>query len=59
MTVNTDKSTKVQVLRLWPALAPFDVDIQKHFEAIAMPNDWFGVSIVPYYLMLQSELDAK
>ncbi len=59
VTVNTDKSTKVQVLRLWPALAPFDVDIQKHFEAIAMPNDWFGVSIVPYYLMLQSELDAK
>ncbi len=24
-----------------------------------MPNDWFGVSSMPYCLMLQSELDAK
>jgi len=59
VTLDTDKNTKVQILRLWTALAPFDGDIQKHFEAIAMPNDWFGVSNVPYYLLLQSEVGGR
>ena len=33
VTLATDKDTKVQVLRMWAALAPYDVEIQKHFEA--------------------------
>ena len=33
VTVDTDKNTKVQVLRMWSALVPYDVDIQKHFES--------------------------
>ena len=44
--------------RMWPALVPCDVEIQKYFEAIEKPHDWFGVSGVPHHLMLESELAA-
>ncbi len=56
VTFDTDKDTKVQVLRMWPALVPYDVEIQKNFEATATPDTWFGFTTVPYYLWLQSEL---
>ncbi len=59
VTVATDKDTKVQMLRMWPALAPYDTDIQKQFEAIQRPDDWFSEVSVPYYLMLQSKLAGK
>ena len=59
MTLDTDKDTKVQVLRMWTALVPYDVEIQKNFEATATPDTWFGLSSVPYFLMLQSELRGK
>ena len=55
MTVNTEKNTKVQVLRMWSGLAPFDVEIQKHFETTEQPDSWGGMGEVPYYLMLQSK----
>ena len=55
VTVSTEKSTKVQVLRMWSALAPFDVEIQKAFEATEEPDSWGGLGEVPYYLMLQSK----
>ncbi len=55
VTFNTDKSTKVQVLRMWSGLAPFDVEIQKEFEATEQPDSWGGLGEVPYYLMLQSK----
>jgi len=47
--------TRIQILRMWSALVPFDVEIQKNFEVAATPDTWFGFSSVPYYLMLQSE----
>ena len=56
VTLDTDKDTKVQVLRMWFALVPYDVEIQKNFEATATPDTWFGFTTVPYYLWLQSEL---
>ena len=59
VTVATDKNTKVQLLRMWPALAPYDVEIQKDFEATEDPDSWHGLSGVPHYLMLQSELGGK
>ena len=45
--------------RLWTALVPYDVTIQKHFESTADPQSWGGLSDVSWYLMLQSELPAK
>jgi hypothetical protein len=54
--VGTDKNTKVQILRMWSSLAPFDDEIQKCFEATESPEGWGGLSTVPYYLMLQSKL---
>jgi len=45
--------------RMWSALAPYDVEIQKHFEATADPEGWGGLSDVSWYLMLQSELVGK
>ena len=59
MTIDTDKNTKVQVLRMWSALAPYDVDIQKHFEATEKPDGWGGLAGTPYYLMLQAKLAGK
>jgi hypothetical protein len=58
-TVATDKNTKVKMLRMWPPLVAYDVEIQKYYEAIEKPDDWFGVSSVPHYLMLQSELSGR
>ncbi len=45
--------------RMWSALAPYDVEIQKHFEASENPDKWNGLASVPHYLMLQSELAAQ
>jgi hypothetical protein len=56
VTVATDKNTKVQLLRMWPDLAPYDVEIQKNFEATQRTDNWSGLAIVPYYIMLQSKL---
>ena len=56
VTLDTDKDTKVEVLRMWSALAPYDVEIQKQFEATANPTGWGGLSGVPWYLMLQNRL---
>jgi len=59
VTIATDKDTKVQVLRMWSALAPYDAEIQKHFEATEKPDSWGGLSGASYYLMLQSRLVGK
>jgi hypothetical protein len=59
VTVFTGKDTKVQVLRMWSALAPYDVEIQKDFEATEQPDSWGGLSTVPYYLMLQLSLRGE
>ncbi len=59
VTVSTDKNTKVQVLRMWAALAPYDLEIQKYFETTEEPQSWAGLAGVPYYLMLQSDLRAR
>jgi hypothetical protein len=56
VTFATDKDTKVQVLRMWTSLVPFDVEIQKNFEATATPDTWFGFTTVPWYLWLQTQL---
>jgi hypothetical protein len=59
VTFDTDEKTKVQVLRMWGALAPYDVEIQKSYEATLNPESWGGVSGAPAYLMLQSKLAGK
>ena len=56
VTITTDKETKTRVLRMWPALAPYDPEIQKHFESVEEPDGWGGLSRASYYLMLQSRL---
>ncbi len=53
--IKTAKKTN----RMWAALVPYDVEIQKHFEPTQKPNDWFGVTSVPYYLWLQSQLGGQ
>ena len=59
VTIGTDQNTKVQVLRMWTSLAPYDVEIQKDFEATANPGGWGGLGGAPYYLMLQAKLGGK
>jgi hypothetical protein len=59
VTVIMNDDTRIGVLRLWTALAPYDVEIQKHFEDGANPDSWFGFTVVPWYLMLQSELFGR
>jgi hypothetical protein len=59
VTFDTDKDTKVEMLRMWHGLVPYDVEIQKYFEATEEPDSWSGLSETPYYLMLQAELEAK
>ena len=59
VTIQTDKGTKVQVLRMWSALAPYDTEIQKTFEAVEEPDGWGGLSGASYYLMLQSRLAGQ
>ena len=55
VTLTTNDDTHIFSLRTWAALAPYDVEIQKLFEMGANPDNWNGFSIVPWYLMLQSE----
>jgi hypothetical protein len=59
VTIETDKGTKVQVLRMWSALARYDTEIQKNYEAVEEPDGWGGLSGASYYLMLQSRLAGK
>ncbi len=59
VTIETDKSTKVEVLRMWSALAPYDTEIQKTFEVVEAPDSWGGLSGASYYLMLQSRLTGE
>jgi hypothetical protein len=59
VTINADKDTKVQVPRMWSALAPYDTEIQQNFEAVEEPDGWGGLSGASYYLMLQSRLAGK
>jgi len=59
VTLATDKDTKVQLLRMWHGLVPYDVEIQKNYETTEEPNSWAGLSETPHYLMLQAELAAK
>jgi hypothetical protein len=59
VTFKTDRNTKVQALRMWSALAPYDPEIQKNFEALEDPTDWGALGSVPHWLMLQNELAGK
>jgi hypothetical protein len=59
MTLTLNKDTKVQVLRMWSALAPYDVEIQKNLEATENPDSWGGLSGAAYFLMLQAKLAGK
>ncbi len=59
VTLDADKDTKVQILRMWSALAPYDVEIQKNFEATEKPDSWPGLSVASHYLMLQTKLASK
>lgn len=59
VTLVMDKNTKVQVLRMWDALAPYDLEIQKNHEATLNPDGWGGLAGAPAYLMLQAKLTGK
>jgi hypothetical protein len=59
VTIAVDRATKVQVLRMWDALAPYDVEIQKDLEATLNPDGWGGLAGAPAYLMLQAKLAGK
>ena len=52
-------ATAKKTNRMWSALAPYDVEIQKHFESTEKPDSWGGLGGAPHYLMLQSELGGK
>jgi hypothetical protein len=39
--------------RPWTALAPYDPTIRARFEQDLRPNEWSGLSLVPWYLALQ------
>ena len=51
-------ATSKKTDRRWSALAPYDVGIQKAFEASANPDNWGGLGL-SYYLMLQAKLAGK
>jgi hypothetical protein len=59
VTLRTNRNTRVQVLRMWSALAPYDVEIQKQFEATEDPTDWGALGSVPHWLVLQNELARR
>jgi hypothetical protein len=59
VTINVDQNTKMQLLRMWSALAPYDVEIQKQFEATMNPGGWGGLGGAPSYLMLQAKIGGK
>jgi hypothetical protein len=39
--------------RQWPMLAPYDATIRARFEQTLKPDDWAGMSLVPWYLTEQ------
>jgi hypothetical protein len=59
MTVGTDASTTIWLLRMWSALLLYDVEIQRYYEALEKPDARSGVRSVPHYLMLQSQLSDR
>ena len=60
VTITTNGSTLVQMLRMWTAMAPYDPDIQTYRvgseTASSLSGGWDQVWDAPYWLMLQSEL---
>ena len=50
VTLALDGKTKVQALRMWTALAPYDREIQARVEATMDPESWGGLAGVPAYL---------
>jgi hypothetical protein len=42
--------------RYWAALAPYNAEIQQHFEASLKPDGWGGLTSVPWYLSLQKKV---
>ena len=59
VTVGTDTNTTIWLLRMWTALVPYDVEIQKSYEAGEKPNGRSGLRSVPHYLMLQSKSSGQ
>jgi hypothetical protein len=56
VTVGTDANTTIWLLRMWSALVPYDLEIQKSYEAGEKPDARSGLRSVPHYLMLQAKL---
>ena len=60
VTITGGISSKFYTLRMWPALAPYDQEIQTYYIGSETPsgleNGWGEISSVPYWLMLQAEL---
>ena len=51
-------ATALAEKRYWSALAPYNPEIQQHFEASLKPDGWGGLTAVPWYLSLQKNISA-
>jgi len=49
-------ATALATKRYWPALVPYDREIQRHFEDSLKPDSWGGLGDAPWYLSLQVRL---
>ena len=49
-------ATSLARKRYWHALVPYDEIIQRKFEDGNQPNSWGGLTLTPWYLMLQARM---
>jgi hypothetical protein len=47
--------TAIADRRYWTALVPYDATIQKQFEDSVDPSSWSGLTLVPWYAVIQSQ----
>ncbi len=52
-------ATAIAEKRYWTALAPYDAQIQKHFEDTFQPDSWAGLAETPAYLARQSQAGKR
>ena len=56
--INRLIKTAITDKRYWTALAPYDETIQQHFESNIDPNNWSGLTTVPWYAAIQRRNDS-
>lgn len=48
-------ATSLAEKRYWDALVPYSPEVQRKFEGTHKPDGWGGLSVTPWYLMLQAQ----